>query len=1042
MINLRDLIYGTQEETSTQEQTQEEDIQLPPLKTFGPTSKKKPVIWRPQQIMHKTGRQKREQLPGDYIDGPELQAENKKIPHFLTEHPSYFRFPQEEKKIPVLRRETLRNLWDQACYGGDFASAMKILRVMTEKSSVEFSDFVKFVTLLREQPDISTAQLKTLANTAIQSKLPPSNRKQTALALLDMFIQLLVAEGEASEAYSLLNQFINHPVMAQEASLSAALAVLSCLEVTRFVHQCKPAINLFLAEHLDGTTAYNKQVSDSSDSGDSEVESDGDSDQGFQSRRGDFQELERSRVTSALLCPSCDAILANPYQFYSAIDLLQQFSKIRTSKKINRMSGPDMRRMLLRCCNNLLTATENMDNSQCLDLYALCCSMLEATGKPHQAHVVMKKLVQIYPQNYQVHRLYSQYIAMFKPAQRRTALVKSLKVWLGRANFMLTREMPSSESVPLAPATTGVAHLIAAARMENSGHSSDENEDEPATDPLSNICDSGVYDRDISELQCALMLRELQYLSRQDLLSISCDTIEARPPRKKVICRRRQRPGSSAVVKEFDSGYTELHLMLWRNLASMLGPIPAYRSIDGPLSSEPGAEVLHSAPKLLSRALRSGVSNQTSSSSESGGRQSILPVDLPLEHFTSIPLKSIHTNNFNYLQLKKGSPGYGDEANLPKEISYLDDDDNEVKIIESSVENDDVGHSSTGGSSLSNNGSEPYSQDSCASLVEFLRNSRQYWCDGGYMFPTHCMGDSFSQTVLESTAKSVIDASLKLFEGVRETTIADKFFPSGRVQYGDGLCSILKNTYDKSDHQVYINAFVKKYDDVEHLQSVKRESEEDEREGLWEALEEFCAESGSYTIDGKRCQEEYGNDGFLSGFAVQKINGCISKSSQLWLDMDRKKSVFRRVPALDYSKHVFHRLGDKLLELLSYMAVVKAHLSSDEDGQFIARFAQVLIEQSEIDIIDSDRDTECPRPPTSDDGSALPTASQRCIAYLENMNINVLRQVRVANVLVANEVNPSVAPMVTCCLPDSEQLLVTSATLTGKKRVNRAYRPV
>lgn len=56
----------------------------------------------------------------------QLLSENKDIPHFLTEHPSYYRFPQEEKRIPALRRDTLRNLWDQACYGGDFNSAMKV----------------------------------------------------------------------------------------------------------------------------------------------------------------------------------------------------------------------------------------------------------------------------------------------------------------------------------------------------------------------------------------------------------------------------------------------------------------------------------------------------------------------------------------------------------------------------------------------------------------------------------------------------------------------------------------------------------------------------------------------------------------------------------------------------------------------------------------------------------------------------------------------------------------------------------------------------
>ena len=187
--------------------------------------------------------------------------------------------------------------------------------------------------------DITTAHLRTLAKTAIQSKLPPSMKTQTAIALLEMFIQLFVAEGEITVGFELLSQFITHPVMAQEPSLSAALAILSCMEVIRFVHQTKPSLLLAVSEFSEGTTMGIKREDsdgdrDSSSSGEDDSDEDEAAGDRYKPRRDDFPELEVSRVTSALLCPSCDDVVANPFQFHSSVDLLQQFSKIRTSQQI------------------------------------------------------------------------------------------------------------------------------------------------------------------------------------------------------------------------------------------------------------------------------------------------------------------------------------------------------------------------------------------------------------------------------------------------------------------------------------------------------------------------------------------------------------------------------------------------------------------------------------------------------------------------------------------------------------------------------------
>jgi hypothetical protein len=242
--------------------------------------------------------------------------------------------------------------------------------VMSERSSVEFSDFHKFVILLRDQPgivshklhnsttphvvqfkiytsaaynmtvhsiqiyilDITTAHLRTLAKTAVRSKLPPSSKKETAKVLLDMFVQLFVAEGDIAEASELLTQYISHPVMCQEPSLNAALAILSCLEVIRFVHKTKKSVLLLSTANVN-ENVVKTAPSDS----DSDRSSDSGSDSDFESggvERNDIPELDPSHAASALLCPSCGDIVENPFQFFSSVNMIQQFSKIRTSKYI------------------------------------------------------------------------------------------------------------------------------------------------------------------------------------------------------------------------------------------------------------------------------------------------------------------------------------------------------------------------------------------------------------------------------------------------------------------------------------------------------------------------------------------------------------------------------------------------------------------------------------------------------------------------------------------------------------------------------------
>lgn len=224
-------------------------------------------------------------------------------------------------------------------------------------------------------PDISPAHMRTLASSAVRSKLPPSSKKETAKVLLDMFIQLFVAEGDISGAFELLQQYIGHPVMAQEPSMHAALAILSCLETIRFVHQTKPSVLLSLERQQSKglEMGITRLVSDSDSGSDSDMDMD-------TTRTQDIPKLEPSSVSVALLCPSCDDVVTNPFQFFSSAHMLQQFTKIRTAQYIKYVCGQMGRGVVLG--GIVCIASYSLAKCGCsvlcvwFDLVLYCCCLL------------------------------------------------------------------------------------------------------------------------------------------------------------------------------------------------------------------------------------------------------------------------------------------------------------------------------------------------------------------------------------------------------------------------------------------------------------------------------------------------------------------------------------------------------------------------------------------------------------------------------------------------------------------------------------------
>lgn len=196
-----------------------------------------------------------------------------------------------------------------------------------------------------------------------------------------------------------------------------------------------------------------------------------------------------------------------------------------------------------------------------------------------KAHGIMKKMLLAHPHNHRVRRLYIQYLCMFKRARRRTLLVSSLRLWLGRGNGMLER---SVEAKVEASAATAPDHRMFRREEGEGGYSSEDEDDEEEVREVSidepvNVCDgdsegrSGrVYDRSLEELQCGLLMQQLGCLSHQDVLTLCCDVLEARPPVIQVLSRPRASSRRSQREREFESGFSEVHLSLWRELARLV----------------------------------------------------------------------------------------------------------------------------------------------------------------------------------------------------------------------------------------------------------------------------------------------------------------------------------------------------------------------------------------------------------------------------------------------------------------------------------------
>jgi hypothetical protein len=73
MFNLRDLIYGTQEEEEAEEEV--EEAELDQLRAHGPFYGSKPYIKHHKPQKSRSVLQQRAHEPTGYMDGPEVAAE-------------------------------------------------------------------------------------------------------------------------------------------------------------------------------------------------------------------------------------------------------------------------------------------------------------------------------------------------------------------------------------------------------------------------------------------------------------------------------------------------------------------------------------------------------------------------------------------------------------------------------------------------------------------------------------------------------------------------------------------------------------------------------------------------------------------------------------------------------------------------------------------------------------------------------------------------------------------------------------------------------
>ena len=474
------------------------------------------------------------------------------------------------------------------------------------------------------------------------------------------------------------------------------------------------------------------------------------------------------------------------------------------------------------------------------------------------------------------------------------------------------------------------------------------------------------------------------------------------------------------------------------------------KGMDDVLSVKPSSEIIHSTNDLLPQTLQSGVIFDLKAN-KSHSDDDVLSGDIKsMEMFTSIPAKSLRSNHFIFSDFNSGDPVYNIEKEL---IRYFNDSGEVVKL---QYLNDKV----VGNLSSGKKKSKVYKvEDHTLDMDYIFRQKRKYWNDLDFMFQANDLGEGYCQTILETSAKDVIQGAISACRAQgdsEESHVTYNNYFSDDIVKPHKVFDIVSKKHDTGNYKYYLDAFVncavngifrtprrkKSHIKPVSVKGMRRKiSGREKSDKLWNKLEDLCAEGiQDYSfIPEFNCVDNYAPEE-IAPYSVRKVEGYISEESPLWMNVEKRKKakMFRSGPIFNKEKHIFYKLGGKLLELLSYKVIVKCHLSGESDGLFAAKVAQVLIQQSECDIKEYRHGKE--KSPKNE--ADHPTPSQLCISYLESMNFNVLRAIRIGNVLASNEVNPSVKPLVMSALPPEEELLMSSTEMVHKKRVLRTYRPV
>ena len=639
-------------------------------------------------------------------------------------------------------------------------------------------------------------------------------------------------------------------------------------------------------------------------------------------------------------------------------------------------------------------------------------------------------------------RLFVQYVVRYAPVEhRKELLIQAVRHWLLRNSLpelttLMEPLVSADDELEDVSLNMSSQHLFSQQTLPSSlqGYTPySRSQQQTAADTTATHTNVQHVTHTTDGLVAAMLMHSLGSLTRMEYLSILCDAIEAFPPLA-TGTRQGSSDGGNSMSDAHGrylgdpSGYTELHLSLWRSVANVLGPLEPDECRDREIVVSQSSELSkHMSTLDTGKSLHSRYMDVLCGQTLQSDRLPIVPgvfgenmmnVTSALKYygpkqsrpFTYVPLPSTSTNGVAHEEEKE------EEGTVRNHT---------VDSTRDTLEETDI----SGGPPASPTAPDNSSND----LVSHMRQERGWWADGGGMFSVQNIGNELAWNVLECSAEKAVSEAMTRHGSpfiqsieprnryMRMHDLAADAVGIDLIYLNEKMKCMPGGIVDDIGGGADIGVTTRSTDESD-LQTDRTDT--DEEGGRWDALVDWC-DAGNMPYlyyrrnNSSRCHTN--TDAYVSTFFVRKLHVELERTTEHWKEwpqtLTRKDSLFRYHGISFMEKSIAYALGNGILEILTYQIIVYCHLTKDRDSLFVAMGVQILVQHASWEALDFRHDDKSER---------NRDAALRCIGYLTSMNFDVPRAIRVGNILRGRGTDCRVGSMEVLPLPLEEQVLHSS----------------